>query len=169
MIGAGPAGLTAGIYLARFRRTVLIIDGESSRAALIPRSHNYPGFPGGISGPALLGRLRKQALHYGAMIETCIVEELKKTQGGFSAKTSSTLNITAKQVLLATGVIDIEPVLPDLENAVRQGLIRHCPICDAFEVKDRKIAVIGFGCSGFPDLKKHYSCAPTPMISLYLL
>jgi len=60
IIGGGPAGLTAAIYLARYRRRIVLFDGRDSRAALIPESHNYPGFPEGISGPGLLSALRKQ-------------------------------------------------------------------------------------------------------------
>src|SRR4051812_1007322 len=65
IIGGGPSGLMAAIYLARYRRKVLLIDEGASRAALIPESHNYPGFKG-IAGPALLARLREQASLYGA-------------------------------------------------------------------------------------------------------
>lgn len=54
VIGAGPAGLTAAIYLARFMRHVTVLDSGASRASLIPISHNYPGFPEGISGGELL-------------------------------------------------------------------------------------------------------------------
>ena len=62
IIGGGPAGLTAAIYLARFRRRCLVLDAGASRASYIPNSHNYPGFPPGISGPDLLARLREQAV-----------------------------------------------------------------------------------------------------------
>ena len=51
IIGGGPAGLTAAVYLARYRRRIVLFDAGESRASLIPESHNYPGFPGGISGP----------------------------------------------------------------------------------------------------------------------
>lgn len=61
IIGAGPAGLTAAIYLARFRRNIIVMDSGPGRAELIPRSFNVPGFPSGISGADFLGRLRKQA------------------------------------------------------------------------------------------------------------
>ena len=61
IVGAGPAGLTAAIYLARFHRSLQVIDGGPGRAFLIPMSHNYPGFPPGITGPELLERLRCQA------------------------------------------------------------------------------------------------------------
>jgi thioredoxin reductase (NADPH) len=50
VIGAGPAGLTAAIYLARFRRDFLVLDGGPSRAELIPKTHNFPGWPDGVSG-----------------------------------------------------------------------------------------------------------------------
>ncbi|MGK2915436.1 MAG: NAD(P)-binding protein [Porticoccaceae bacterium] len=50
IVGAGPAGLTAAIYLARYRRRILVVDAGQSRAALIPITHNYPGFPHGVSG-----------------------------------------------------------------------------------------------------------------------
>ena len=67
IVGGGPAGLTAAIYLARYRWRALVIDDGKSRAAMIPESHNYPGFKG-IAGPDLLARLRDQALLYGAAL-----------------------------------------------------------------------------------------------------
>jgi 2-polyprenyl-6-methoxyphenol hydroxylase-like FAD-dependent oxidoreductase len=61
VIGGGPAGLTCAIYLARYRRRVLVIDSRNSRAALIPETHNYLGFADGIAGPRLLEALTSQA------------------------------------------------------------------------------------------------------------
>ena len=58
IVGGGPAGLTAAIYLARFNRKVAVVDDGDSRARLIPKTHNYPGFADGISGPKLLAFLR---------------------------------------------------------------------------------------------------------------
>jgi thioredoxin reductase (NADPH) len=66
IIGGGPAGLTAAIYLARYRRRVIVLDAGKSRAAWIPTSHNYPGFEDGIGGPELLALLAGQADQYGA-------------------------------------------------------------------------------------------------------
>src|SRR5712672_2499249 len=65
VIGGGPAGLLAAVYLGRYRRSVQVIDAGESRAAKIPESHNYPGFFG-IAGPELLRRLNAQARQYGA-------------------------------------------------------------------------------------------------------
>jgi thioredoxin reductase (NADPH) len=77
IIGAGPAGLTAAIYLGRFRRRAVVLDAGASRASLIPVSHNYPGFPEGISGKHLLVRPREQASHYGAVIEHAAIGRLE--------------------------------------------------------------------------------------------
>jgi len=65
IIGGGPAGLTAAIYLARFKRHVVLIDCDESRARYILVSHNCPGFPFGVSGPDLLARMRDQAAQFG--------------------------------------------------------------------------------------------------------
>ena len=65
ILGGGPAGLTATIFLARFRRRAIVLDEGSSRARLIPRSHNHPAFPDGIGGPVLLGRMREQLEAFG--------------------------------------------------------------------------------------------------------
>ena len=143
VIGAGPAGLISATYLARFRRRVRVVHDGASRAALIPVSHNYPGFPDGISGQDLLARLRQQAEIYGAQITAGHVDRLTRgSDGSFSAHFDGGI-LQAKKVILATGVIDIEPQLPRLTDAIRRGYIRHCPICDAYEVIDRKVAVIG--------------------------
>ena len=82
VIGAGPAGLTAGIYLGRFRRRVLVIDGGDSRASWIPTSHNHPGFPDGVHGEDLLAAMRTQAVKYGAVIESGMAVGLRKGRDG---------------------------------------------------------------------------------------
>src|SRR5690606_39433025 len=66
--GGGPAGLTAGVYLARFRRDVLVIDAGEPRAALIPTSRNCPGFPDGIRGRDLLRAMRAHADRFGVAV-----------------------------------------------------------------------------------------------------
>ena len=142
VIGAGPAGLTAAIYLARFRRDIAIVDSGHSRAAYIPRTRNYPGFPDGISGPELLERLRSQAERYGARVETGLVDSLEKDGDAFVAGFGAE-PIRARRVLLATGIVDKEPEMRDFKEAVRRGCIRLCPICDGFEVTDTAVAVYG--------------------------
>jgi thioredoxin reductase (NADPH) len=148
VIGAGPAGLTAAIYLARFRRRLLVVDAAESRAEWIPRSHNHTGFPDGVSGVELLRRMRLQAERYGARIQRGSIEALIREGDGFMARGSG-LEISAGTILIATGVVDTPPAIPDARNAVRRGLLRFCPICDGYEVIDKRLAVIGHGASGW--------------------
>jgi thioredoxin reductase (NADPH) len=149
IIGGGPAGLAAALYLARFRRRLLLIDNGAARAASIPTSHNVPFFASGIGGPELLARERENALRYNAEIVSGTVIGLRKRREGFLADTMSDSGdsraVRAKCVLLATGASDIEPNLPNLPNAVQRGLVRYCPICDGYEVTNKKVAVIGYG------------------------
>lgn len=147
IVGAGPAGLTAATYLGRFRRKVLVLDGGPSRADWIPESHNTPGFPQGIGGPTLLARLREQAGLYGAEIRTARAETLNRTEHGFELVLSGevAISIAARYVLLATGVVDRMPDLVGIETAIRKALVRICPICDAYEAIDRRIAILGDG------------------------
>src|SRR5512132_2963793 len=122
VIGGGPGGLTAALYLARFRREVLVIDSCSSRASLIPRSHNYPGFPEGITGDELLQRLTEQAQRYGAEIRPLSVEHITRVGDERFEVSGGTTTLVARAVVLATGVVDIEPDLPNLHGAIRRGL-----------------------------------------------
>ena len=142
VIGAGPAGLTAAIYLARFRRSLAVIDGDQSRAALIPRSHNCPGYPDGIVGTELLERLRAQGEKYGVNVKRALVEKLEASGGGFVADLGDE-RIFARKVLLATGIVDKEPEMKWLMDAIQEGCIRLCPICDAYDVIDRRLGVYG--------------------------
>ncbi|WP_407175151.1 NAD(P)/FAD-dependent oxidoreductase [Bradyrhizobium sp. STM 3562] len=142
IIGGGPAGLMAAIYLARFRRQVSIIDDGASRAALIPRSHNLPGFPDGIPGRELLVRMEKQVRRLGVRIVRASVTSLEKAETAFLARHAGG-ELWADRVILATGIVDKQTPLPDWVQAVQQGLLRYCPICDAFEAIDRRIAIIG--------------------------
>src|SRR5919108_769649 len=145
VVGGGPAGLTAAIYLARFRRNFQVVDAGASRAAWIPCSHNHPGFPDGIRGTELLERMRAQVARYGARIVAGEVSRLERLSDGtfFASTTAGALR--ADTVVLATGVEDIEPELPDFDHAVLRGVVRHCPICDAYEIIGRKVAIIGYG------------------------
>lgn len=159
IIGGGPAGLIAAVYLGRFRRDVRVIDAGGSRASLIPTSHNYPGFPDGISGRELLVRLREQARRYGATLTSGEVEHLERSADGTFVARTAAEKIEARMILLATGAMDIEPGLPNIKDAIRTGLIRHCPICDGYEVIDKKVAVIGRGIKGVNEARflRHYT------------
>lgn len=141
VIGGGPAGLAAAIYLARFRRRVMLVEDGNSRAARIPRSHNYPGFPDGVVGTELLAAMRRQAQRYGARFATGRVESLSRDARGFTARWSGG-EATSPIVVLATGVTDRPPRMPHLADALRDGALRYCPVCDGFEVIGQAVGLV---------------------------
>jgi len=150
IVGAGPAGLTAAIYLARFRLSIRLFDSGTSRAGWIPRTRNHAGFPEGISGQELLARMREQAGKYGAVIERSSVTSIGGKDGEFWVGTDEGTH-PARSILLATGVVNnhpegLEAALHD--EALARGLLRYCPICDGYEVTDKRVAVIGTSSHG---------------------
>jgi thioredoxin reductase (NADPH) len=142
IIGGGPAGLTAAIYLARYRRRVIVFDSGQSRAALIPATRNYPGFADGIAGVGLLDALIRQAKTYGVSIIHDRITALRKAEAGFAA-TCEQADMLARRVILATGLLDRNVPIPGLKEAIDHGAVRYCPICDGYEASDLRIAVLG--------------------------
>jgi thioredoxin reductase (NADPH) len=140
VVGGGPSGLVAATYLGRFRRRVLLVDANQSRANLIPVTHNCPGFPGGISGEELLRHLRAQARLYGAEFVDGTVTALVRAGDRFVVFPS---RIQARTVVIATGVTDILPDSPDIDVLIASGRLRICPVCDAYETIDKSVAVLG--------------------------
>lgn len=143
VVGGGPAGLTAAIYLGRLHRGCVVLDAGHSRARWIPESNNCPGFPGGISGDALLARLREQAAQFGARLERTTVTALQRDGGGFRLEDGQGRTWQARAVVLATGLADRLPPMEDVEAAIACGALRLCPVCDAYEVTGRRIGVHG--------------------------
>ena len=165
IIGGGPAGLTAAIYLARFRLDIRVIDAGDSRASWISCSHNHAGYPDGINGKELLRLMREQAQKYGAKIETGRVTRLERCEDGlFSAEWGSGPQ-RSRSVLLATGLTNRRPPMdPELhDDAMARGLIRYCPICDGYEVTDKRVGVIGSGTNGVGEaiFLRSYTCDVT--------
>jgi thioredoxin reductase (NADPH) len=146
IVGGGPAGLTAAIYLARFHLDILIVDGGKSRAASIPCTRNHAGYPDGIEGKELLRRMRDQAYKYGAKIESEFVTRLDRDKDtGIFTVTWGSGSANARTALLATGVANRRPPMDEElhDDALSRGLVRYCPICDGYEVTDRRVGVIG--------------------------
>ncbi|TWB73866.1 NAD(P)/FAD-dependent oxidoreductase [Bradyrhizobium sacchari] len=142
IVGGGPAGLMTAIYLARFRRSVCVIDAGASRAALIPRSHNLPGFAGGLPGTELLARMTAQLAELKVPLVRAEVTVLEKAQDRFQMSWTGGA-ADAATVVLACGIVDIHPTCEQWRLAVAEGLLRYCPVCDAYEARGRRIAVVG--------------------------
>jgi thioredoxin reductase (NADPH) len=150
IVGAGPAGLTAAIYLARFHLGAMVIDSGESRAALIPLTRNHAGFPEGITGHDLIARMRRQAERYGAKLRKGVVTQIHSAKNGFVVSSDAGI-VIARSVLLATGVVNRRPpmIASDIHaKALETGRLRYCPICDGFEVTDLSVAVLGTGARG---------------------
>ena len=151
VIGGGPAGLAGALYLARFRRSVLVVDEGRGRAMRIPLSHNVAGFPDGVNGTRLVGDMRQHAEAHGVRFAAGRVGALEhangEAAGGFVARWTDG-SAQAPFVLLATGASDIEPDMPHLAEALRVGALRYCPMCDGYEVIDRDVGVLANSAAG---------------------
>jgi thioredoxin reductase (NADPH) len=146
IIGGGPGGLTAAIYLRRFTRKVALVDKGRSRLRLIPVSHNYPGFPLGVNGEHLIGNLENQLRHYEGSIMLGEVKRLQLEDGFFTGEyhdeEGGVHELRALTVLLATGIADAGLPIENWREAVASGAVRLCPVCDGYDVIDKKIAVV---------------------------
>lgn len=149
IIGGGPAGLTAAIYLARFHLKIRLFDCGSSRAALIPCTRNHAGYPDGIPGIDLLLLMRRQAERYGAVREAVEASAIERAGDGFVVAGRGE-RFAARSVLLATGVVNNRPEMDKAlhDQALGAELLRYCPICDGYEVTDKRVGVIGTGDHG---------------------
>lgn len=143
VIGGGPGGMTAAIYLARMNRKTLLIDAGRSRASLIPRSYNHPGFPGGVKGRDLLGRMREQMQELGVPVADGEVTALERTPDGFFRIEIEGKARLGQNVIFATGLEDNLPPFEDAADLVSSGYLRICPICDGYEIANRPVAVVG--------------------------
>lgn len=164
IVGGGPAGLTAALYLARFHRRVMVVDKGEGRLQMIPRTHNLAGYPQGIRGVDLLAGMRDQAARHGAALVDAEVTALRHADGLIEAEINGPASapprtdatdttpgaptartVRARTVLLATGVVNHRPPLDAAthDRAVAAGLLRYCPICDGYEQSGKRIAVLG--------------------------
>jgi thioredoxin reductase (NADPH) len=151
IIGGGPGGLTAAIYLRRFTRKVALVDKGNSRLRLIPVSHNYPGFPEGVPGHVLLGNLSVQLERYGGAVMPGEIVDLRIEDGLFVGDYLSEategepepelVQIRAHTAVIATGVADAGLPIENWREAIAFGSLRLCPVCDGFDVMDKRIAV----------------------------
>ncbi|MCC2974028.1 NAD(P)/FAD-dependent oxidoreductase [Massilia sp. IC2-476] len=146
IIGGGPAGLTAAVYLRRFTRHIALVDKGNSRLSWIPVSHNYPGFPEGINGVQLLENLRAQLANYGGSVMPGEILDLRLEDGVFVGDyvpaEGEPCQIRAMTVLLASGVADAGMPVERWDEAVRCGAVRLCPVCDGWDVIDKRIGVV---------------------------
>lgn len=151
VIGAGPAGLSAALFLARYRRRVLTFHHNSPRNLY---SHGVHGFLGhhGIEPHVLLARGRDEVTgHGGLIVEGCVTKVEKIADGHFRVSTDKGNGeeaggqfFEARRILLATGLRDLTPDCPGFTDFYGVT-VHHCPDCDGYEVSDKRVAVLSHG------------------------
>jgi thioredoxin reductase len=146
IVGGGPAGLSAALVLGRCRRHVLLCDAGQPRNAASRELHGYLTRDG--IAPLEFLRLASDELHqYGIERRASTVTAIDCINEGFRLTLEGGQPVEARAVLLATGVRDRLPDVPGMEECF--GItVHHCPYCDGWEVRDRRLAVIGQGASG---------------------
>ena len=165
IVGAGPAGLTAALYLARYRRRVLVLHDGTARALQIPLTHNVPGFAEGIAGSDLIDRMSRHAIAFGAQIERVRVTAASSVDDLFILIGAEGRIWQSRALILATGLrLNEIPLAPDVHQAaIDAGVLRYCPICDGYEHIDTRIGVIGCDTQGAAEalFLRRYSCDVT--------
>ncbi|HEV7572132.1 MAG TPA: NAD(P)/FAD-dependent oxidoreductase [Thermoanaerobaculia bacterium] len=142
IIGGGPAGLTCAIFLARYRRPVLLIDSGKPRNYASRAIHGFLG-QHNIPPGELLARGRSEAEAAGAEICHCEARRVERVGDIFEVTTSAGV-MRARRVVLAYGVRDTLPDIPDVESYYG-GSVFHCADCDGYEVREKRVGVIGCG------------------------
>ncbi|GMK47854.1 thioredoxin reductase [Paenibacillus glycanilyticus] len=146
IIGTGPAGLTAAIYLARANLTPLVIEGTQPGGQLTTTTEveNFPGFPDGITGPELMDNMRKQAERFGTRFQSGFVTRVDASKRPFTLYLEGGTEITADAVILSTGASAKMVGIPGEVENIGQG-VSTCATCDGFFFRNKKIIVIGGG------------------------
>ncbi|MCM3597843.1 NAD(P)/FAD-dependent oxidoreductase [Metabacillus idriensis] len=147
IIGAGIAGLQAAIQLGRYTRRVLVIDSGSGRSTLCRSYHNILGWPEGVSGQTLRELGKEQAERSGIHFLNGRVTGVKKAGSIFHVETANGEKHEAMRILLATGLTDRLPDLPNLLPCLGIS-IYVCPDCDGYEVQEKKTLILGSGTAG---------------------
>jgi len=144
IIGAGPAGLTAGMYCARGGKKTLILGNVyGSQQSMGGLYENYPGFPDGIQGIELSERMLAQAEKYGAELHEEVVAKVVSLNGVFRVKTES-WEYESKALILATGASHRRLKVPGEEEYATRG-VSYCAYCDGALFRSKTVAVVGYG------------------------
>ena len=145
IVGSGPAGYTAGLYLGRANVPNLLFEGEQpgGQLTITTEVENYPAFPEGIDGPELMMKFRAQAERFGTVIKSETVKSIDMSSRPFKVTTTGG-EYTVPAVIIASGSSARWLGIKDEEDFFGKGL-SACATCDGFFFRDQEIAVVGGG------------------------
>jgi thioredoxin reductase (NADPH) len=156
ILGSGPAGLTAAIYAARANLAPLLVEGvvtggpTGGQLTLTTDVENFPGFPQGIMGPALIADMRAQAERFGTTFLTEDVTEVALDGSPFRLRTASGVELTSRALIVATGAKPRRLDVPGEDELWGSG-VSACATCDGFFFRDRHVVVVGGGDSAMEE------------------
>lgn len=144
VVGGGPAGLAAALWLGRYRRSVVVVDSQEYRSAAVLDSHGYLGRDP-QTPVELLARGREELLAYPtASIRQQRVEQItRRADGLFAVACADGQHLLAHRLVLATGVRDVFPQIRGFDEHYGASVF-HCPACDGYEARDRDVVAIGW-------------------------
>src|SRR4026208_849714 len=139
IVGAGPAGLSAAVYLARAKRDTLLIDSGKSMARWEPDVQNYLGFPDGVSGDDLLAHGRAQAERFGSEFAQDEIADVGGSKGDFTLEGKSR-SYHPSRLLLATGIYHVPPDIDGVEECLGHSMF-FCKDCDGVRVEGKPVGI----------------------------